>query len=128
MQRALVILLALTAAAVTPAAATEGSVCVENATIDDLQGALAAGRATATDLVRAYTARIDAYDRAARSPLTAAERSAILAQIAHVPLYWVAEAHALADPIAAIREMAPGIAFAKWLMANRGAIAEQIGW
>src|SRR6266849_4654758 len=30
---------------------------------DDRQGALAAGRTTAADLVRAYTARIDAYDR-----------------------------------------------------------------
>src|SRR5215475_195461 len=59
------ILLALAAGALTtPAAASEGAVCVENATIDDLQGALGAGRTTAADLVRAYTARIEAYDRA----------------------------------------------------------------
>src|SRR5882757_10891341 len=58
-----VLLLALTAAA-TPAEALEGAVCVENATIGDLQEALAAGRTTAADLVRAYTARIEAYDRA----------------------------------------------------------------
>jgi amidase len=64
MQRALVVLLALMAVAVTPAAATEGTVCVENATIDELQEALVAGRATATDLVRGYTARIEAYDHA----------------------------------------------------------------
>jgi amidase len=65
MQRALVVLLAWTAAAIAaPALAAEGAVCVENATIDDLQGALAAGRTTAADLVRAYTARIEAYDRA----------------------------------------------------------------
>ncbi len=65
MQRALVVLLAWTAAAVAaPALAAEGAVCVENATIDNLQGALAAGRITASDLVRAYTARIEAYDRA----------------------------------------------------------------
>jgi amidase len=38
--------------------------CVENTTIADLQAALAAGRTTATDLVRAYLARIEAYDRA----------------------------------------------------------------
>jgi amidase len=38
--------------------------CVDNATIADLQDALAAGRTTATDLVRAYLARIEAYDRA----------------------------------------------------------------
>ncbi len=43
-----------------PAAA----VCVENATIADLQDAIASGRATAAGLVRAYTARIAAYDRA----------------------------------------------------------------
>jgi amidase len=65
MWRALVAFLALTAAAIaSPAAATEGSVCVENASIDDLQEALAAGRTTAAGLVRAYTARIEAYDRA----------------------------------------------------------------
>jgi amidase len=65
MQRPLVVLLALAAAAIAaPAVAADGAVCVENATIDDLQGALAAGRTTAADLVRAYTARIEAYDRA----------------------------------------------------------------
>ncbi len=65
MQRPLVVLLALAAAATAaPAVAADGAVCVENATIDDLQGALAAGRTTAADLVRAYTARIEAYDRA----------------------------------------------------------------
>ncbi len=65
MQRAFMVLLAMAAAAIAaPAAAAEGAVCVENATIDDLHGALAAGRTTAADLVRAYTARIEAYDRA----------------------------------------------------------------
>jgi amidase len=65
MQRALVVLLAWTTAAIAaPVLAAEGVVCVENATIDDLQGALAAGRSTAADLVRAYTARIEAYDSA----------------------------------------------------------------
>src|SRR5262245_28332440 len=65
MQRGLVVLLALVAAAIAaPAKAAEGPACVENATIDDLHGALSAGRTTAADLVRAYTARIDAYDRA----------------------------------------------------------------
>jgi len=39
-------------------------VCVENATIDDLQQALAAGKVTAAGLVSAYLARIEAYDRA----------------------------------------------------------------
>jgi amidase len=57
-------LLLTTAAVTTPAVAAEGAVCVENATIDDLQGALAAGRTTSADLVRAYTARVEAYDRA----------------------------------------------------------------
>jgi amidase len=65
MQRALVVLLAWTTAAIAaPVLAAEGAVCVENATIDDLQGALAAGRSTAANLVRAYTARIEAYDSA----------------------------------------------------------------
>src|SRR5215471_18600362 len=57
-------LLALAAGAMAaPAVAAEGPVCVENATIDDLREALAAGRTTAADLVRAYSARIEAYDR-----------------------------------------------------------------
>jgi amidase len=61
---AALMLLALAAGAMTtPAVAAEGAVCVENATIGDLQEALAAGRTTAADLVRAYTVRIDAYDR-----------------------------------------------------------------
>src|ERR1700681_3551809 len=62
-QVARVLLLALSVAS-TPAMAAEGPVCVENATIGDLQEALAAGRTTAADLVRAYTARIEAYDHA----------------------------------------------------------------
>jgi amidase len=64
MRCASIVMLALAAAIASPAAATEGSVCVENASIDDLQAALAAGRTTAAGLVRAYTARIEAYDRA----------------------------------------------------------------
>ncbi len=59
-QVARVLLLALAAATT----AAEGSVCVENAAISDLQEALAADRTTAADLVRAYTARIEAFDRA----------------------------------------------------------------
>jgi amidase len=62
-QVAEVLLLVLTVAT-TPAAAAAGAVCVENATLSDLQEALAANRTTAADLVRAYTARIEAYDRA----------------------------------------------------------------
>ena len=46
------------------AAMAEETVCVENATIADLQEALASGRTTASALVRAYLARIEAYDRA----------------------------------------------------------------
>jgi amidase len=58
------LLLALLAgAATTPAASAEGPVCVENATIGELADALAAGRTTSADLVRAYLARIEAYDR-----------------------------------------------------------------
>jgi amidase len=57
----LVLLLAL----VMPAAvAAEEPVCIENATIDELTSALAAGRITSADLVSGYTARIEAYDRA----------------------------------------------------------------
>jgi amidase len=47
-----------------PAAAAEETVCIENTTIDELTRAFAAGRITSVDLVRGYTARIEAYDRA----------------------------------------------------------------
>src|ERR1700746_1561806 len=45
-------------------AAAEEPVCIENASIDELKDALAAGRTPSADLVRGYTARIEAYDRA----------------------------------------------------------------
>ena len=49
-----------------PVAMTESyqAVCVENASVTDLQQALAAGTVGAADLVRAYLKRIEAYDRA----------------------------------------------------------------
>jgi amidase len=40
------------------------AICLENATIDELRTALAAGDVTAADLVHRYLARIEAYDRA----------------------------------------------------------------
>jgi amidase len=45
-------------------AIAEEPVCIENASIDELKDALASGRTTSADLVRGYTARIEAYDRA----------------------------------------------------------------
>jgi amidase len=59
----LCLLVVLGLAAAAPAAGEEGTMCVENATIGELQQALAAGRTTSTALVRAYLARIDAYDQ-----------------------------------------------------------------
>jgi amidase len=56
--------LALLLALGMPAAAAEETVCIENTTIDELTRAFAAGRITSVDLVRRYTARIEAYDRA----------------------------------------------------------------
>jgi amidase len=41
-----------------------GAACIENATIGDLQAALADGSTTATELLRGYMARIETYDRA----------------------------------------------------------------
>ena len=46
-------------------ARAEKAVCVENVTIDELRQALAAGHTTATALVQAYLARIEAYDTSA---------------------------------------------------------------
>src|SRR2546423_3776173 len=47
-----------------PAAAAEDAVCIEDASVDGLQEALAAGRTSAAELVAGYLARIEAYDRA----------------------------------------------------------------
>jgi amidase len=44
-------------------AAAEGTLCVDNATIGELQQALAANKTTAVALVKGYLARIEAYDR-----------------------------------------------------------------
>jgi amidase len=60
---AAIVALALTTAGV-PAMAADGNLCVENATIAELQQALAEGRTNATALTQAYLARIEAYDRA----------------------------------------------------------------
>jgi amidase len=54
---------AASAGLIAAALAAEGSVAVENATIAELQRALAEGLATASALTRAYLARIEAYDR-----------------------------------------------------------------
>ncbi len=65
MLRVAMLLLAIAAPTLAPAeGAAMGAVCVENASIAELQDALAAGTTTAADLVRAYTVRIEAYDRA----------------------------------------------------------------
>src|SRR5438552_11180962 len=44
--------------------AADEKVCIENASLAELQQALAEGRTTASALTRAYLARIEAYDRA----------------------------------------------------------------
>src|SRR5437868_10691113 len=46
---------------------TDGNMCVENASLAELQQALAEGRTSASALTRAYLARIEAYDRAGSS-------------------------------------------------------------
>ncbi|MGC2204162.1 MAG: amidase family protein [Stellaceae bacterium] len=46
-----------------PASGGERAGCIENTSISDLQQQLAAGEATAAGLVRAYLARIEAYDQ-----------------------------------------------------------------
>ena len=43
---------------------TNGALCIENASLAELQQALAEGRTTSSALTRAYLARIEAYDRA----------------------------------------------------------------
>jgi amidase len=52
------------ALALAMAAPGAKAACIENATIGDLQQALASGDSTAAKLVKAYLARIEAYDRA----------------------------------------------------------------
>jgi amidase len=62
-----IVALALTGAgtvAMAAEGATNGNICVENASLAELQQALSEGRTTASALVRAYLARIEAYDRA----------------------------------------------------------------
>src|SRR5438128_464595 len=58
------LIIALGLSVAMPAASDEGTMCVENATIGELQQALATGTTTAAALMRDYLARIEAYDRA----------------------------------------------------------------
>src|SRR5438128_635137 len=58
------LIIALGLSVAMPAASDEGTMCVENATIGELQQRLATGTTTAAALVRDYLARIEAYDRA----------------------------------------------------------------
>src|SRR5437763_2831269 len=46
-----------------PAMAADEKVCIENASLAELQQALAEGKTTASALTKAYLARIEAYDR-----------------------------------------------------------------
>ena len=59
-------LIALTRAGAAMAAesVTDGNLCIENASLAELQQALAEGRTTSSALARAYLARIEHYDRA----------------------------------------------------------------
>src|SRR5207237_8715172 len=52
------------ATAMVAEGSTNDNLCIENATVAELQQELAEGRTTATALTRAYLARIEAYDRA----------------------------------------------------------------
>src|SRR5947208_2972115 len=60
----LIVIAALGLAMAAPAHAADGTVCDENATIGDLQEALASGKTTAAALTRSYLARVEAYDKA----------------------------------------------------------------
>ena len=66
MKRSAVVLVATTLSTIvaSSAAAQVAAVCVENATIGQLEEALAAGQTSSADLVRAYQARIAAFDQA----------------------------------------------------------------
>ena len=74
MKRSAVVLVATTLSTIvaSSAAAQVAAVCVENATIGQLEEALAAGRTSSADLVRAYQARIAAFDRADRPSMRSA--------------------------------------------------------
>ena len=60
------VMIALTGAGAAMAAegSTNGTLCIENASLAELQQALAEARTTSSALARAYLARIEAYDRA----------------------------------------------------------------
>jgi amidase len=60
-------LIATLAVAMTTTPTAHGAVCVENATIGELQQALTTGDMTVTALAQAYLARIEVYDRAGPS-------------------------------------------------------------
>jgi homoserine kinase type II len=62
------------------------------------------------------------YQATAQQPLTVEERQALPIEMARVPLYWIAEAVWLSDPLAAILKHADQIAFAQWSLRHQPTI------
>jgi homoserine kinase type II len=67
------------------------------------------------------------YDAHSAQPLSQAERRAVWMEMARVPLYWVGEAAFLPDPVAAVLQVAPGVSFARWLLAHTDELSLQTG-
>jgi aminoglycoside phosphotransferase (APT) family kinase protein len=62
------------------------------------------------------------YQATAQQRLTLEERRALPIEMARVPLYWIAEAAWLSDPLTAILQRADQVAFAQWLLSHQPAI------
>lgn len=59
------------------------------------------------------------YNAATHTPLTQQELMALPVEIARIPLYWIAEARFVAQPVPAIVRLATSISFAEWALQSQ---------
>ena len=67
---------------------------------------------------------LDVYSSMKALPITRAEIEALPIQMARVPLYWVAEARYLPDPITTIHKLAASVQFSDWLFRHADELAQ----
>ena len=79
---------------------------------------LEATRASANRSWPMLSSMIASYTATHRQPLTLHERRAIPLEMARVPVYWIAEAAFLDDPVDAVMSRAASVAAARWILDN----------
>jgi homoserine kinase type II len=67
---------------------------------------------------------LEAYNQHTQQPLTPQERQALPLEIARIPLYWIAEAHFLPNPVQTVLALADPVAYALRIYNQRQTLAQ----